>query len=95
MLTVQNIKEAITGKDATEQLQILAAMLETHSVATPAERSLIYAERGKILWALGRRGESISAYEKGARLDPDGPAALLLEHTRSIMDFFNPDLLNP
>ena len=52
-------------------------------------------ERGKLLWGLDRRGEAISAYEQAAAIDPQGPAAPLLEHTRAIMDFFNPDLLNP
>ena len=42
-----------------------------------------------------RRAQAITAYEEGARLDPTGPSAMLLEHSRDIMDFFNPDLLNP
>ena len=41
------------------------------------------------------RGEAMSAYEKADKIDPEGPARLLIEHSNSIMDFFNPDLLNP
>ena len=44
---------------------------------------------------MGRRGEAMSDYTRAAKLDPDGPATLLIEHSNSIMDFFNPDLLNP
>ena len=52
-------------------------------------------EIGKRFWKLGLRGEAMSAYETAAKVDPDGPAGLLIEHSNSIMDFFNPDLLNP
>ena len=61
---------------------------------TPDDAALL-VERGKLLWRMNRRGEAISDYEKAAAIDPDGPARLLLEHTNDIMDFFNPDLLNP
>jgi DNA-binding SARP family transcriptional activator len=93
MLTPQNIKETIARKGAEEQLEALAALMP--SAATDKERALLLAEKGKILWRMNRRGDAISAYEQGAQLDPDGPASLLLAHSQSIMDFFNPDLLNP
>ncbi len=93
MLTPQNIKQTIAGKGADEQLEILDAMAA--GPLTDRERGLLLAEKGKILWKAGRRGEAISAYEAGSQLDPGGPAELLLSHTREIMDFFNPDLLNP
>ena len=59
------------------------------------DNPLLLVDRGKLLWRMNRRGEAISAYEQAAALDPSGPAVPLLEHTRAIMDFFNPDLLNP
>lgn len=93
MLTPQNIKQTIAGKGVDEQLEAIAVMWE--EAATDADRALLAAEKGKILWKAGRRGEAISAYEAGAQLDPGGAADLLLSHSRSIMDFFNPDLLNP
>ena len=37
----------------------------------------------------------MSDYERAAAVAPDGPARLLIEHSNAIMDFFNPDLLNP
>lgn len=92
MLTPQNIKQTIAGKVPEDQLVAIERLMED---ASDAERALLLAEKGKLLWKAGRRGEAISAYEQGARLDPEGPAALLLSHSRSIMDFFNPDLLNP
>lgn len=93
MLTIQNIKQTIAGKDVAGQLKAIEE-LEVQA-QTDAERALLLAEGGKLLWKSGRRAEAITAYEKGAQLDPGGPAALLLSHTREIMDFFNPDLLNP
>lgn len=92
MLTTQNIKQIIGGKSQEEQLETIERMLDGVS---DDDRALLLAEKGKILWKLNRRGEALSAYEEGALLDPDGPAALLLAHSQEIMDFFNPDLLNP
>lgn len=86
----QNIKAAIEGKVPEEALRTLGAMLAD----TPDDPSLLIA-RGKLLWSLGRRGEAMTDYSAAARIDPEGPARLLLEHSGSIMDFFNPDLLNP
>lgn len=51
--------------------------------------------RGKAFWKLGRRGEAMSEYSAADRLDPEGEARTLLDHSNAIMDFFNPDLLNP
>lgn len=86
----QRIKELTAEKVPSEALEILNGLLRE----TPDDADLLIA-RGKTLWALGRRGESMSDYEAAAALDPDGPARLLIEHSNSIMDFFNPDLLNP
>lgn len=89
MTEAQNIKELTAGKSPAEALAIIESLLEK-TVSSP-----LLTEKGKLLWRLDRRGEAMSAYEQAARLDPDGPAGLLLEHSNSIMDFFNPDLLNP
>lgn len=92
MLTPQNIKQIIAEKASGEQLPFIENLLAN---AADNERALLLAEKGKILWRNGHRAEALSAYEEGALLDPDGAAALLLSHSREIMDFFNPDLLNP
>ncbi len=86
----QNIKTAIEGKVPEEAIKMLGKLID----ANPEDPSLLIA-RGKLLWSLGRRGEAMTDYSAAERLDPEGPARLLLEHSGSIMDFFNPDLLNP
>lgn len=73
-----------------EAPSVLAAIVRCDE-ATPQ----VLVEAGKALWRMGRRGDALSAYERAAKADPDGPASLLLEHSNSIMDFFNPELLNP
>ena len=86
----QNIRNIISDDDPSRTLEELNAALQQ----SPDNPDLL-VQRGRLLWRLNRRGEAISDYEKAAAADPDGPAKLLLEHTNSIMDFFNPDLLNP
>lgn len=93
MLTIQNIKQTIAGKDVAGCLEALLEM--EREAMTDTDKALLLAEKGKLLWRIGKRAEAISAYEQGAALDPGGPASLLLAHTNEIMDFFNPDLLNP
>jgi len=90
MAEQQNLHETKPVADATEAL----ADVDRRLAVAPDDASLL-VERGKLLWRLDRRGEAISAYEQAAAIDPEGPAQPLLEHTRAIMDFFNPDLLNP
>lgn len=86
----QNIKTAIEGKVLPEALETLNELL----AAAPEDANVLVA-RGKLLWSMGRRGEAMSDYTLAAKYDPEGPATLLIEHSNSIMDFFNPDLLNP
>ena len=64
-------------------------------IAEDPENAMLYVERGKELWRIGRRGEAMSDYQRAAAIDPEGPGKLLVEHSNQIMDFFNPDLLNP
>lgn len=86
----QRIKALTAEKTPQQALEVLNELLAD----TPDDPELLIA-RGKLLWSLGRRGESMSDYERAAAVDPDGPARLLIEHSNAIMDFFNPDLLNP
>lgn len=58
-------------------------------------RAVDLARQGKALWQQGKRREAISAYEESAQIDPRGPGAVLLEHSRTIMDFFCKDFYNP
>lgn len=82
----------ITGPDASPTDTVL--LLKTLRDNASGNPSLMI-EIGKRLWKLGLHGDAMSAYEAAAQDDPDGPARLLIEHSNSIMDFFNTDLLNP
>lgn len=50
---------------------------------------------GKALWKAGRQSESTIAYKRAVELNPHSPAAVALEISESVSEFFNPDLLNP
>ena len=105
MTEQQNINAIIAAKTPQEATSLLDDTLTAHpDDAAGILRSLtglatqqpsLMIEIGKRFWKLGLRGEAMSAYETAAKVDPDGPAGLLIEHSNSIMDFFNPDLLNP
>lgn len=72
------------------QIAALAAQIESD-----AANADLYYQRGRLLWKLDRRSEAISDYEHAVALDPGSPAGTALEMARNIMDYFNPDLLNP
>lgn len=62
--------------------------------ANPTDADALY-RRGRMLWKMGKRGAAISDFNASAAIDPDGPGATAAEHAMSIMNFFNPDQLNP
>ena len=101
MVTLQSIKQIIvenSSSDALEKLQSVIdelQMRENFNSSGDALQAAALAEKGKLLWKLGDKGGAISCYEASAKEDPAGPGALLLEHSNGIMDYFNPDLLNP
>ncbi|MCM1067212.1 MAG: tetratricopeptide repeat protein [Muribaculaceae bacterium] len=64
------------------------------ALGTSVEAWAVYM-RGRIAWRRGRKGEAISLYEKALAIDPGCEAAVALEQARSVMNFFNKDLLNP
>lgn len=72
------------------ELSRLSKLIESN----PNDATLL-AERGKIYWRLGRRGDAMSDYTASSLIDPNGPGAQLLEHSREILDFYNKDLYNP
>lgn len=84
----------MTAEQSSDSIQGELHTLDVR-IAADGNNASLYIERGKRLWKLGRRGEAISDYRRAAALDPDGPGRLLAEHSDAIMDFFNPDLLNP
>ncbi|MDE7375538.1 MAG: hypothetical protein K2N16_01670 [Muribaculaceae bacterium] len=69
-------------------------MLTERIEANPDDADARY-RRGRVRWRMGDRAGAISDYEHAAAADPSSPAAAALQMTRQIMDFYNPDLLNP
>ena len=82
-------KENITEETAAK-LGILDTRIEADG---HDEEALI--ERGRLYWALGRRGEAIGDYLAAQRINPSGKATQLLKATYEILDFYNKDLYNP
>ncbi len=100
MTEQQNINAIIAAKTPQEATSLLDDTLTAHpDDAAGILRSLtgLATQQPSLMIEIGKRfcGEAMSAYETAAKVDPDGPAGLLIEHSNSIMDFFNPDLLNP
>jgi tetratricopeptide (TPR) repeat protein len=52
-------------------------------------------ELGRKYWAEGERGAAITEYNRAVALDPESPAKTALELIYDIMDFFDPNQLNP
>lgn len=62
--------------------------------AEPAN-DLWYLMRGQLLWRLGENAKAMSDFAHAVQINPDSPAKAALDLTRSVMDFYNPDMLNP
>ncbi len=56
---------------------------------------LLYFYRGKINWRKGLHSQAITDYEHAVAINPESNACHALEMARDVIDFFNPDLLNP
>lgn len=68
--------------------------LDEAIVRNPNDPYLWYL-RGKTYWRVGNKAAAISDFEEAVHINPDSPASLALEMTHSVMNFYNPDLLNP
>lgn len=86
MTEIRALIDAERYDEALERLDAAIAGRETEA---------LYLMRGRLLWRLGRRGAAITDYEYAEALNPGGSASTLLEQARDVLDFFNPDLLNP
>lgn len=64
------------------------------AVDTHAQAVELY-HQGRNAWQHGDRAAAITAYERSAALDPEGPGATALEMTRDIMDFYDTNQFNP
>lgn len=90
MESLENIHILIREDKLDDALHALNAFIDNE--ADNAEALFL---RGKVLWRKGLRPLATTDYARSAAIDPDGPAAMALEHARDIESFFNPDLLNP
>ena len=80
--------------NSTDDMAVrLQALTERLAENGDDESALI--ERGRLFWALGRRGDAINDYLAARRINPDGKASQLLKATYDILDFYNKDLYNP
>ena len=50
---------------------------------------------GAKAWKEGDRATAMTLYAESAALDPDGPGKHALDMANEIMDFFDPNQLNP
>ncbi len=72
-----------------------AVGLLTEEIARDADDATLYYLRGRAWWRMDMRKEAITDYERAVALDPGSPARPALELIHGVMDFYNPDLLNP
>lgn len=54
-----------------------------------------FVVRGMKHWAMGHRSQAINDYLAAIRLNPASRAVEALRNANDILDFYNPDLLNP
>lgn len=90
MSTLTNIKQLIALNRFDEAADCLTAMIEKGEC--DGETLL---ERGKLYWRLDRRADAIVDYKRAADQYGYKPAITALQMVSEIMDFYNPDLLNP
>lgn len=90
MQSEQIIKDLISDGLYDEAISALDRNIEKDS-----GNSLWWYLRGKAYWRMQRYADAISDYEESVHLDPQSPAVHALEMARDVMNFYNPDLLNP
>lgn len=86
----QIIEQLISEGNLDKAISMLDHEIERH----PNDDALWYL-RGKSYWRMGRKAYAISDFEEAVHINPESPAVHALELARGIMDFYNPDLLNP
>ncbi len=69
--------------------------MSTEQTPTNKIEAQKHYELGKRYWAEDKRGAAITEYNTAAELDPESPAVTALQLINDIMDFFDPNQLNP
>ena len=90
ILTTLEIEALLREGKIEEAYSQLNALLEQDQKNAYGWYLLGGIYRRQQLW-----GEAINAYNKAKMLEPDGPAAVAIESIYEILNFRNPDLMNP
>lgn len=90
MQSEQIIVDLISEGRYDEAISVLDRNIEED-----ASNSLWWYLRGKVYWRMQKHTDAISDYEEAVHLDAHSPAVHALEMARDVMNFYNPDLLNP
>lgn len=82
--------DSIKGLPSSEAIPILDAIIKEHPLYEEA-----ITLRGLKYWALNRPQQAIENYLRALQINPDSKAATALQYAKQVLDFYNPDLLNP
>lgn len=83
------VERLLSENNPDEALKVLDKAVEVNNEA------VLFYERGRLLWKLGRKTDAMSDYSKAVSIDPKSPAAVALQMACDVMDFYNHDLYNP
>lgn len=83
------VERLLSENKPDDALKVLDKAVEVNNEA------VLFYERGRLLWKLGRKTDAMSDYSKAVSIDPESPAAVALQMARDVMDFYNHDLYNP
>lgn len=83
------VERLLSENNPDDALKVLDKAVEVSNDA------VLFYERGRLLWKLGRKTDAMSDYSKAVSIDPKSPAAVALQMARDVMDFYNHDLYNP
>lgn len=90
ILDKQTIAAFILERDWEKTLSAL-----TNNIQEEPDNDHWRLMRGQVYWQLGEKGKAITDYEHAVQINPRSPAKAALDLARNVMDYHNPDLLNP
>lgn len=90
MSLTQKIDDLIAENRLQEAILSIGELLKSDT-----ENDELYFVRGRLFWRLGERRMAINDYERAVEINPQSKAAHALENAQDVLNFFNPDLLNP
>lgn len=90
MQSLPNIQRLIDQNNTEEAIKLLDLYL-----ANSPRDDEAYFMRGRAYWKLQNYGAAITDYEHALEINPDSQAAAALELALDVLNFYNPDMLNP